>query len=168
MCSRPRGQAIIINNQKFDDEVTYPFRQGADVDADNLDNLFTQLDFKVRHQFMFVSYNLWCSTSSGFQIYQHEEDRDSEIDDWSCRESRQCSLWHVGRLYSQSWNGPGKVSFIRLLQNWHRSGCFQVEIFLQFILMIIFSCGIKLTTTNVLYNRLEAFSGMNIFTYLIF
>ena len=58
MCSRPRGQAIIINNQKFDDEVTYPFRQGADVDADNLDNLFTQLDFKVRHQFMFVSYNL--------------------------------------------------------------------------------------------------------------
>lgn len=57
MSSRPRGQAIIINNQKFDDEVTYPFRQGADVDADNLDNLFTQLDFKVRHQFMFVGYN---------------------------------------------------------------------------------------------------------------
>ena len=49
MCSRPRGQAVIINNQKFDDEVTYPFRQGADVDADNLDNLFTQLDFKVGH-----------------------------------------------------------------------------------------------------------------------
>ena len=52
MCSRPRGQAIIINNQMFDNEVKYPYRQGADVDANNLDILFTQLEFKVGHQSM--------------------------------------------------------------------------------------------------------------------
>ena len=45
-------ERIIINNQMFDNEVKYPYRQGADVDANNLDILFTQLEFKVGHQSM--------------------------------------------------------------------------------------------------------------------
>ena len=47
MCSVPRGKAIIINNQKFDDPDTFPFRLGADVDTDNLEQLFSQLSFDV-------------------------------------------------------------------------------------------------------------------------
>ena len=47
MCSKPRGKAIIINNQKFDDPETYPFRLGAKVDSENLEQLFSQLGFEV-------------------------------------------------------------------------------------------------------------------------
>ena len=47
MCSKPRGKAIIINNQKFDDPDTYPFRLGANVDSENLEQLFTGLSFEV-------------------------------------------------------------------------------------------------------------------------
>ena len=47
MCSVPRGKAIIINNQKFDDPETFPFRLGANVDTDNLEKLFSQLSFEV-------------------------------------------------------------------------------------------------------------------------
>ena len=47
MCSVPRGKAIIINNQKFDDPETFPFRLGANVDTDNLEQLFSQLSFEV-------------------------------------------------------------------------------------------------------------------------
>ena len=47
MCSVPRGKAIIINNQKFDDPETFPFRLGASVDSENLEQLFSQLSFEV-------------------------------------------------------------------------------------------------------------------------
>ena len=47
MCSKPRGKAIIINNQKFDDPETFPFRLGASVDSENLEQLFSQLSFEV-------------------------------------------------------------------------------------------------------------------------
>ena len=47
MCSVPRGKAIIINNQKFDDPLTYPFRRGANTDTENLAKLFSQLSFEV-------------------------------------------------------------------------------------------------------------------------
>ena len=47
MISSPRGEALIINNQKFSFPHMYPHRQGAGVDADNLETLFTQLDFHV-------------------------------------------------------------------------------------------------------------------------
>ena len=47
MCSVPRGKAVIINNQKFDDPETFPFRLGANVDTENLEQLFSQLSFEV-------------------------------------------------------------------------------------------------------------------------
>ena len=47
MCSNPRGKALIINNQKFTEPDIYPFRLGADVDSESLDQLFTQLGFQV-------------------------------------------------------------------------------------------------------------------------
>jgi len=47
MQSKPRGYALIINNQDFDIPETYPFRKGAHVDSENLDNLFSQLGFEV-------------------------------------------------------------------------------------------------------------------------
>jgi len=42
--------AIIINNWIFDEDDLYPKRQGADVDAVNLGNLFGQLGFDVMHR----------------------------------------------------------------------------------------------------------------------
>ena len=47
MYSCPRGNALIINNQEFDYPEMYPFRKGAQVDSDNLEQLFNQLGFKV-------------------------------------------------------------------------------------------------------------------------
>jgi len=47
MYSCPRGNVLIINNQAFDYPDIYSFREGAEVDAENLDNLFTQLGFNV-------------------------------------------------------------------------------------------------------------------------
>ena len=47
MCSSPRGKALVINNQQFCDPELYPFRLGADVDSESLDQLFTQLGFEV-------------------------------------------------------------------------------------------------------------------------
>ena len=47
LISSPRGEALIINNQEFSFPHMYPHRQGAGVDADNLETLFTQLDFHV-------------------------------------------------------------------------------------------------------------------------
>ena len=47
LISSPRGEALIINNQEFSFPHMYPHRQGAGVDADNLETLFTQLDFRV-------------------------------------------------------------------------------------------------------------------------
>merc|ERR1711915_983247 len=47
MYSKPRGYALILNNQEFDNPSMYPYRQGAQVDSDNLEKLFTQLGFKV-------------------------------------------------------------------------------------------------------------------------
>ena len=47
MSKNPRGAAIIINNQTFVYPEMYPFRDGADVDANNLEKLFSQLDFEV-------------------------------------------------------------------------------------------------------------------------
>ena len=47
MTSKPRGKALIINSQEFTMPDMFPFREGADVDADNLENLFSQLGFSV-------------------------------------------------------------------------------------------------------------------------
>merc|ERR1719320_1227726 len=46
---RKKGIAVIINNWMFDDSDLYPKRQGANVDAVNLSNLFGQLGFEVLH-----------------------------------------------------------------------------------------------------------------------
>ena len=46
---RKKGMAVIINNWMFDDSDLYPKRQGANVDAINLSNLFGQLGFEVLH-----------------------------------------------------------------------------------------------------------------------
>lgn len=48
MYSCPRGYALIINNQEFDDPDMYPYRKGAEVDAENLEKLYTQLGFTDR------------------------------------------------------------------------------------------------------------------------
>ena len=47
MLSRPRGYALIINNQEFDDPDMFPNRMGAHVDGENLEILFTELGFRV-------------------------------------------------------------------------------------------------------------------------
>ena len=47
MSLHPRGHALIISNQEFDDPQMFPFRKGAQVDADNMEQLFTQLGFVV-------------------------------------------------------------------------------------------------------------------------
>lgn len=44
--SSPRGLALIINNVEFDNDM-YDYRKGGEVDSDNLEQLFTQLGFKV-------------------------------------------------------------------------------------------------------------------------
>ena len=46
MESQPRGLALIINNETFDND-TLPSRTGSVVDANNLDCLFLQLGFSV-------------------------------------------------------------------------------------------------------------------------
>ena len=50
MCSSPRGQALIINNESFD-EITVgegkKHRKGSDVDGNNLQQLFHELGFNV-------------------------------------------------------------------------------------------------------------------------
>ena len=45
--SSTRGSALIINNQDFDDVDMFPHREGANVEATNLENLLTQLGFNV-------------------------------------------------------------------------------------------------------------------------
>jgi hypothetical protein len=45
--SNPRGLALIIDNEQFDNDVL-PFREGSHIDANNLDILFEQLGFKAR------------------------------------------------------------------------------------------------------------------------
>ena len=49
MVSSPRGHALIINNQEFEQETSYGnhFRHGSQVDASNLEALFQGLGFKV-------------------------------------------------------------------------------------------------------------------------
>eukprot|EP00092_Neocalanus_flemingeri_P007155 GFUD01007730.1.p1 GENE.GFUD01007730.1~~GFUD01007730.1.p1 ORF type:complete len:382 (+),score=76.81 GFUD01007730.1:41-1186(+) len=47
MCSKVRGHALIINNEKFSQRDIYPNRKGSSVDIENLDNLFSQLGFLV-------------------------------------------------------------------------------------------------------------------------
>ena len=44
--SRIRGLALIIDNERFENNVL-PFREGSQIDANNLDILFEQLGFKV-------------------------------------------------------------------------------------------------------------------------
>jgi len=46
LTSSPRGLALIINNVEFDNDM-YSYRKGGEVDSDNLEQLFTQLGFKV-------------------------------------------------------------------------------------------------------------------------
>jgi len=47
MSSSPRGLALIINNIEFTPPELFSFRKGAEVDSENLAELFTQLGFKV-------------------------------------------------------------------------------------------------------------------------
>ena len=47
MSSSQRGRVLIINNQEFENPSLYTYREGADVDAKNLELLFTQLGFTV-------------------------------------------------------------------------------------------------------------------------
>ena len=47
MTNRIRGKVFIINNEKFENEDKYPFREGSGVDAKNLESLFKQLMFEV-------------------------------------------------------------------------------------------------------------------------
>jgi len=47
MSSSPRGLALIINNIEFTYPDLFPYRKGANVDSENLAELFTQLGFKV-------------------------------------------------------------------------------------------------------------------------
>ena len=46
MFSNPRGTALIINNESFDNDI-YTYRSGSTIDANNLDILFEELGFKV-------------------------------------------------------------------------------------------------------------------------
>ncbi len=46
MRKKPRGQCLIINNEKFVNNVQ-PYREGSNQDAINLDLLFEQLGFRV-------------------------------------------------------------------------------------------------------------------------
>lgn len=46
MFSKPRGYALIINNESFVNDI-YKYRSGSTIDANNLDILFEQLGFKV-------------------------------------------------------------------------------------------------------------------------
>ena len=45
MRNKIRGKVFIINNEKFEKKLS--FREGSDVDAKNLESLFTQLQFQV-------------------------------------------------------------------------------------------------------------------------
>ena len=47
MRNRIRGKVFIINNETFKKEANLRDRKGSDVDAKNLKNLFTQLQFEV-------------------------------------------------------------------------------------------------------------------------
>ena len=46
MTKAKRGLCLIIDNEKFEHEVL-PFREGSQIDANNLDILFTELGFHV-------------------------------------------------------------------------------------------------------------------------
>ena len=46
MHKRIRGQCLIIDNEKFVNDIL-PFREGSKIDSNNLDILFEQLGFKV-------------------------------------------------------------------------------------------------------------------------
>ena len=47
MCSKVRGHALMINNEKFSQRDLYPTRKGSGVDIENFTSLFTQLGFRV-------------------------------------------------------------------------------------------------------------------------
>ena len=49
MFANPRGNALIINNESFVNDI-YKYRSGSTIDANNLDILFEQLGFKVKVQ----------------------------------------------------------------------------------------------------------------------
>jgi hypothetical protein len=46
MTRKIRGQCLIIDNEKFENDVQ-PFREGSRIDSNNLDLLFEALGFKV-------------------------------------------------------------------------------------------------------------------------
>jgi len=50
MCRNPRGMALIIDNETFVNDIL-PKREGSRMDSNNLEDLFTQLGFKVRNHF---------------------------------------------------------------------------------------------------------------------
>ena len=47
MRNRIRGKVFIINNKTFEKKAKLSVREGSDVDAKNLESLFTQLQFEV-------------------------------------------------------------------------------------------------------------------------
>ena len=47
MRNRIRGKVFIINNETFEKKAKLSVREGSDVDAENLESLFTQLQFEV-------------------------------------------------------------------------------------------------------------------------
>ena len=47
MTKKIRGQCLIIDNEKFVNDVL-PYREGSMIDSNNLDILYEQLGFKVR------------------------------------------------------------------------------------------------------------------------
>ena len=79
MNHKPRGHAVIINNQEFAMPELYPFREGADVDADNLEKLFSQLDFQVL--LLIVEKNDKGILLKGFKTYKHDKKEHTEADD---------------------------------------------------------------------------------------
>ncbi|ELT95225.1 hypothetical protein CAPTEDRAFT_64255, partial [Capitella teleta] len=44
---KPRGIAVIINNETFDDEDRFPKRESSDYDVINMEELFRRLYFRV-------------------------------------------------------------------------------------------------------------------------
>jgi len=71
MRNRIRGKVFIINNETFETKTKMTFREGSDVDAKNLENLFKQLQFEVVKEkdqtaqvciYIYIYFCLWCLT----------------------------------------------------------------------------------------------------------
>ena len=56
MTSKPRGHVYIIDNEDFENDV-FRKRKGSHVDSENLNDLFSQLGFKVDTQIEITFHN---------------------------------------------------------------------------------------------------------------